>query len=388
MKLQFYNTPPAHSFDTSLIKEVPNFVSYKPDFALLHRLANDFAKYDNLIIIGHGGSITSFAAMYQALQSSSKKKVYFISTVDPVYIARIKKEASTLNTLVIAISKSGETVTQLEALMQFIYYPLLFVTGAAGPLVEVAHRMNAKVVVHPSIGGRYSGFTEVALLPAVLCGLDSEKIYEGGQELLQKFSEDNEAYQAASIAFQLEQNNIADVFLPIYSHELISFGNLIVQLCHESFGKDGKGQTYFVHEAPESQHHTNQRFFGGTKNIAGWFIGVDNIDAKLVTKVPENLHDIHLKNHTLEVLDNIPLQTSLQFEREATLEDAKLQNIPLIEMQLQSLSAGEVGRLLAFWQMFAVYSSLLRNVNPFDQPQVENSKNISFAKREKFKGLL
>jgi glucose-6-phosphate isomerase len=43
---------------------------------------------------------------------------------------------------------------------------------------------------------------------------------------------------------------------------------------------------------------------------------------------------------------------------------------------------------MAFWQMFAVYSSILRGVDPFNQPQVENSKNISFAKREKFKGQL
>jgi glucose-6-phosphate isomerase len=388
MQIKFYNTPEPIRLDANLDQEIPNFVNYKPDFALMQKLAEEFSKYQNLIIIGHGGSVTSFAAIYGAMQNYSSKKVYFVSTVDPVYISRIKKEASTLNTLVIAISKSGETVTQLEALMQFIFYPLLFVTGPVGPLAEIAHRMNAKVVIHPSIGGRFTGFTEVALLPAALCGFDIQKIYKGGQELLQKFSEDNEAYDAASVLYQLEQKNICDVFLPIYSHELVDFGNLIVQLCHESFGKDGKGQTYFAHEAPESQHHTNQRFFGGPKNIAGWFLGVETLDSNLTIKVPESLADIPLKNSNLAVLDQIPLQSSLQFEREATIEDAKLQNIPLAEMQLTDLSSEEVGRLMAFWQMFAVYSSILRGVDPFNQPQVENSKNISFAKREKFKGQL
>lgn len=388
MQIKFYNTPEPISLDVNLVQEIPNFVNYKPDFALMQKLAEEFSKYQNLIIVGHGGSVTSFAAIYGAMQNHSSKKVYFVSTVDPVYISRIKKEASTLNTLVIAISKSGETVTQLEALMQFIFYPLLFVTGPVGPLAEIAHRMNAKVVIHPSIGGRFTGFTEVALLPAALCGFDVQKIYKGGQELLQKFSEDNEACDAASVLYQLEQKNICDIFLPIYSHELVDFGNLIVQLCHESFGKDGKGQTYFAHEAPESQHHTNQRFFGGPKNIAGWFLGVETLGSNLTTKVPESLADIPLKNSNLSVLDQIPLQSSLQFEREATIEDAKLQNIPLVEMQLTDLSSEEVGRLMAFWQMFAVYSSILRGVDPFNQPQVENSKNISFAKREKFKGQL
>jgi glucose-6-phosphate isomerase len=43
---------------------------------------------------------------------------------------------------------------------------------------------------------------------------------------------------------------------------------------------------------------------------------------------------------------------------------------------------------MAFWQLYAVYSSLLRNVDPFDQPQVEGSKKISFDKRLQYKGLL
>ncbi len=388
MKINYYNTPSSHAFDTSLIAEVPNFVNYKPDFALLNKLAAQLSKYENIVVIGHGGSVTSFAAMFEVLKSESKKTVYIISTVDPAYIAEVKKKVSTVNTLVIAISKSGETVTQLEALMHFIYYPLLFVTGSMGPLAEIAHRMNATIVVHPSIGGRYTGFTEVALLPAVLCGLDAKSIYDGGQELLQAFSENNPAYEAASIMMQLEDQGVCDVFMPIYSHELINFGNLIVQLCHESFGKDGKGQTYFVHEAPESQHHTNQRFFGGRKNIAGWFISTEQHGEQLITKVPENLQDIPLKSSTLAVLDGIPLQSSIHFEREATLEDARVHNIPLVDMQLEQLNSKEVGQAIAFWQMFAVYSSWLRSVNPFDQPQVENSKNISFAKREQFKGLL
>jgi hypothetical protein len=39
---------------------------------------------------------------------------------------------------------------------------------------------------------------------------------------------------------------------------------------------------------------------------------------------------------------------------------------------------------MAFWQYFAVYSSILREVNPYDQPQVETSKVISIKMRENF----
>jgi glucose-6-phosphate isomerase len=48
---------------------------------------------------------------------------------------------------------------------------------------------------------------------------------------------------------------------------------------------------------------------------------------------------------------------------------------------------GEVGNFVAFWQLYAIYSALLRGVNAFDQPSVEASKLISFNKRLQFKGL-
>ena len=176
--------------------------------------------------------------------------------------------------------------------------------------------------------------------------------------------------------------------MPFYSSRLFPFSNLIVQLCHESFGKEGKGQTYFAHEAPESQHHTNQRFFGGRKNIAGFFVSSASSQTALQTHVPENLQTVPLKDQTLEILDQIPLQEALQYEREATIADAQLQNIPLAELILEEISEHHLGQLIAFWQMYAIYSSLLRAVNPYDQPQVESSKKISFAKREQYKGEL
>lgn len=384
MKINFYNTPEPAAFDAEPIIDKPNFIDYRPDFVLMEKLAKQFEDKEHLIVVGHGGSITSSAGMYYALRSSSRKTMHFVSTVDPDYITHIKEIAPADNSLVIAISKSGETVTQIEALMQFGDYPLLIVTGVAGPLSEIAARLKATQVIHPPIGGRYSGFSEVGLLPIALAGLDVKEIYNAGQKQLQQFDSDNQAYRAASVLYQLEQQGIADVFLPIYSEELFPFSNLLIQLCHESFGKEGKGQTYFAHQAPESQHHTNQRFFGGQKNIAGWFISDLRSDHRLVTKIPESLSNIPLKTSTLQILDQIPLQSAMQFEREATMEDARLKNIPLIDMMLETIEPADVGEFMAFWQLYAIYGSLLRGVNPFDQPQVEASKYISFTKRQQY----
>jgi glucose-6-phosphate isomerase len=252
----------------------------------------------------------------------------------------------------------------------------------------MGEKLNAKVVMHPNIGGRYTGLTEVALIPAVLVGLDAEELYKGAENFYNQYEKDNLAFKAASILYQLEQKGFVDVFMPFYSHNLFSMGSVIVQLCHESFGKDGKGQTYFAHEAPESQHHTNQRFFGGEKNIAGFFTSVENFVHYQATNLPAQLHSVQLKGRALFDINKIPLQNSMRFELEGTLEDARIQGIPLIHLSLSSFTANEIGGLLAFWQLFAVYSSVLRGVDPFNQPQVEASKNISFNKRLSYKGLL
>ncbi len=388
MKLEYFNCPKPESLDPNILPAAAEFLTYQPDFAAMEQIVAKYHTVRNVLVIGHGGSITSFIAITEALKEKVTKKVYILNTVDPDYIYELKQKLNPNDTLVIAISKSGETTTQVEALMQFTDYPLLFITGQSSPLAAIGLKLGAVIVEHPPIGGRYTAFTEVALLPAAICDLNVEQIFQSGREFHQQYQSDNQAWQAASILWQLEQQMYVDVFVPIYSHNLFPASNLIVQLCHESFGKDGKGQTYFAHEAPESQHHTNQRFFGGRKNVAGFVISSDSPLHPTNNSVSSQLAEVRYKNQDLIVLNKIPLEQSLAFEMRGVIEDAKLKDIPLLHLSIEKFDEQELGRFLAFWQMFAVYSSVLRNVDPFDQPQVEASKKISFDKRLQFKGLL
>lgn len=370
------------------LPETPEFVKYSPDFDLIKQISNQYQQYPNILIIGHGGSITSFYGIYNALKEQAKKQAYFLSTVDPDYIWELKKELKPDNTLVIAISKSGETTTQIEALTQFAGYPLLIITGKNSPLRVIGEKLGAKIVLHPKIGGRFTGLTEVGLLPAGICGLDAASLYKGAHTFYYLYEKDNLAWRAAEVLWQLEKKGFVDVFMPFYSHNLFPLSSLIVQLCHESFGKDGKGQTYFAHEAPESQHHTNQRFFGGQKNICGFFTTVENFSHPTLNVFSAAIHSVQIKGRHLADINKIPLEKAMEFEALGTMEDARISGIPLIHLSVSGFVPEEIGQLLAFWQLYAVYSSVLRNVNPFDQPQVENSKNISFNKRLEYKGLL
>jgi len=415
MKLEFYNCPkpaefpsannprPLHQSSDSgtgqanplpggegatVLPETPEFVKYVPDFELMKKLAGEYQKYENVLVIGHGGSITSFYGIYNALKEQAKKKAYFLSTVDPDYIWELKKELKPENTLVVSVSKSGQTTTQIEMLMQFADYPALYITGKSSALRAIGEKLGAKIILHPVIGGRFTGMTEVGLAPAAICGFDAEALYKGAKKFYDLYAKENLAWKAASVLYQLEQKGFVDVFMPFYAHNLFPMSAIIVQLCHESFGKDGKGQTYFAHEAPESQHHTNQRFFGGTKNICGFFTTVETFLHPTMNNYPAAVYSVQIKGHHLADINRIPLESALHYELLGTMEDARISGIPLAHLSVAGFSSGEIGSLTAFWQLYAVYSSVLRQVDPFDQPQVENSKRISFDKRLGYKGLL
>lgn len=389
MNIQFYNCPPPADFSAKILpQEKPAFLGYRPDFTAMEAVVKEYEKYANILVIGHGGSVTSVYAFYNAFRPLATKKAHFLWTVDPDYITELKSELSPENTLVLAVTKSGENTTQVEALSQFLDYPVVVVTGEGSSVEHIAEKLHFTVVRHPVIGGRFTSFTEVSLLPALLCGLDAHGLLRGALEMHALYETDNLAWKAASVFYQLEQGGYVDVLGLVYSHYLFAASRLTTQLCHESFGKDGKGQSYLFAEGSEVQHHTTQRLFGGRKNIAAWFFGLHSFESSAATKFPPSLHSIAMRGQPLFDLNNIPLAKSQQFELEGTMEDARVQGLPTAHLELTAIEPVEYGRFLAFWQLFTVYSSLLRNVNPFDQPQVEAGKKLSFHKRLAFKGVL
>lgn len=389
MNLEFYNCPQPAQFDTKILpKQKPVFIDYEPDFGAMEKIAKEYAHYANILVIGHGGSVTSSEAFYNALRYQATKKAYFLNSIDPDYIAELKTELVPENTVVIAISKSGSDTTQLEMTSQFLGYPMVVVTMEGSSLEQIAYKLNLPVVRHPEIGGRYTAFTEVALLPALLSGIDTAGLLRGAREVYALYEKENLAWKAASVAWHLEEQGFVDVLGLIYSHYLFSVANLATQLCHESFGKEDRGQTYMFAEGSEVQHHTAQRLLGGRKNMAAWFIGLHTFQSTLATAYPVSTHSVPFRGHPLFDLNAIPLAQAQNFELHATMESAKLAKIPCIYMELNGLEPVEFGRFLAFWQVFAVYSSLLRQVDPFDQPAVEVGKQISFNKRLAYKGLL
>ena len=265
--------------------------------------------------------------------------------------------------------------------MNFSSYKIIVITEAEdGILRLIANKMNYQIVEHPNISGRYSGATSAGLLPALLCGMKIDEIASG---IKNGYKYKKEAWSLAKYYFGLEHKGYLEVYVSCYSWLLNDFRTLIIQLMHESVCKNGRGQTFYYSEAPESQHHTNQRFFGGKKNIVGTFIiARDWFDDKTI-EVPDALSDINLKGLELKKINNITYQQALLAEYHGTKIEADRLEIPNITIELSEVTNETVGELLAFWQLVAFYSAILHNVDPFNEPAVTNSKNITIEEIKK-----
>lgn len=388
MNLEFYNCPKPENISSITLPEDIEFLTYTPDFLLIDSLVKAYGNYKNILIIGNGGSINPFLSAYLPLKKYSNKDVYILNTIDPDYIFELKQKLKIDNTLVLSISKSGENIQQIESTLQFSDFSMLVITGKSSPLRAILEKLNKKIILHSKVGGRYTTFTETALLPLALCGFDYKSFFNIGREYHNLFFKPNPAYETASIFFQLENLGYIDVLMFFYSHFLFGVSNVAIQLFHESFGKEGKGQTYFAHEGPEVQHHTTQRFFGGRKNIAGMFFTVENFENEISNSFPIQTHSAQIKLRHLSNFNNLRLSKSFSAEWRANLDECRIKNIPTMHLSLNSINLNAIAKLSAFFQLFAVYSSVLRAVDPFDQPQVESSKNSSFNERLKYQGLM
>lgn len=368
----------------------PTFVTHRFDSSRLRNIVSLFDHFQNIIVIANGGSRTSALAYYHALAHRRNEKHFeFLSTMEPDVIAMLRSRYTKDNTLIMPISKSGTNVDVLEPLFQFPEYPTLVVTSSHdGVLAKIAVQNQWKIVNHPEIGGRYSGRSACAFAPAILMGLDIDAINNAAVSAYTSLSpsapiEHNLALVAAWICWHNETKGFNEIFMPIYSQPLTGFLPLIIQLIHESTGKNGKGQTIFGDQAPESQHHTNQRFFGGTRNVMGWFMRVAKQQHHdMRTNVSQTLHEIPFGDATLGDLDGLLLEEALRFDYEGVAENATRLNIPHLTLVVDALTEEAIGELMSFWHYYAVYSALLRSQNPFDQPEVEYSKHVSMQKRK------
>ena len=326
-------------------------------------------EYKNIIVIGNGGSINPLLTLYNPFKNK-KKNLFVLNSEDPWLIKRYSK-LNKNNTLVIAISKSGETSSVIFNYLALQQYDSIIITASKNStLAKLAKARKAKIVLSDkNISGRFSGFTESSLLPLKLLNINTKEILKGSLKV-----DVQEAYKLAKFLYDNEKKGYTTLYIPIYSVQLEPLFTMLSQLFHETFGKNKKGLTIYGGLAPETQHHSNQRFFGGRKDSQALFIYVKSNSSFMLkeNQVPK----IKYKGYALNKITNLDFNDLVYKEFLGTVKTAIAKKIPSTSITTE-VNESNIGELLMFFYFVAYFSAKLRRVNPFDQPDVELSKKES-----------
>jgi glucose-6-phosphate isomerase len=295
----------------------------------------------------------------------------------------------------VVISKSGatpETLVQVSAAIEAVRQaglasriPELFlvvtepaVKGKANGLRALAEHFSIPVLDHdPNIGGRFSGLTNVGLLPALARGLDVVALREGAQTVIDALLTPKSADAfapaigaAVAIGLAKERGVRANVMLP-YSDRLSRFAAWYVQLWGESLGKDGEGTTPVAALGPVDQHSQLQLYLGGAPQH---FVTVVRAKCEGTgPRVPQGLAKLagadYLAGHTAG-----DLVAAQQRAIPAALTRA---GRPVRTIDLETLNERALGALMMHFMLETILSAHLLGVDPFDQPAVESGKVLT-----------
>ena len=363
----------------------PAFTTWSPDVKAIKEAAKGSSGAKDIIVIGHGGSITTLKGLagIGGLNVPAGKRLHIIDTVDPAFIEGVLSRTAPGTSHVIAVSWSGSTMTVLEALSVFRGYPTTVVTGPSkGPLSGLAEAKGWGMVRIPEGApkGRFSGGTAQTLLSACALGLDIDAFLAGLKKGYSWTVESGEVLKLSAALYLKERVGYRTLFLPVYSKRLSAFNELLTQLVHETLGKDRKGLTALCCEGPECQHHTMQRILEGPEDVMALLISVPGRKGPALSWEGRS-GEVPVRDRTLSDLNGSTLGRAMDAELSGTMGAMRELELPFASLELSGESMEDLGLYVGIWHYIAYYSALLRKVEPFDQPAVQRGKELSFANR-------
>ena len=254
---------------------------------------------------------------------------------------------------------------------------LIITENKVSTLKKIHDETNCDFLIHDNkIGGRFSIFSNVALFPALLSSLDIEGIISGGKDVLKDFQNAKDLLSVKPIlsayySFKLMRSKIKQFVLMPYSDALINFSLWYRQLWGESIGKKGKGSTPINAIGTIDQHSQLQLYLDGPKDKFISIVGIDRHCKSFILKT--NLY----KKFIYPPLERKSMEGLLKAEQKATFDTIKKRKIPLRKIDIDFLDEISLGSLLMHFFLETIFTCYLLNINPFDQPAVEESKILT-----------
>ncbi len=401
IKLELENLPTTsqnHRQITELLEKIhrrkQGFYSVIDNQNEIEKIKN-FAKekstqFSHIVILGIGGSALgpiclsqSLKHLYQNDLQTTKPKLYVLDNIDPVMIEEIQDVIDLPKTLFIVITKSGTTA---ETLSQYFYFRsktdaqslnpkehFVFITDPEkGLLRGIAQKENITCFEIPeNVGGRFSVLTAVGLLPAALIGIDIDKLIGGATKMRDNFLNENQsenlAFQLAQIQYSLgkEGNNI-NVIMP-YSQKLFRLADWYRQLLAESIGKTDKiGLTPVNALGATDQHSQLQLYNDGPNDKLIIFMEVEKLGSEIM-----------IPDCPVEYLKGVSFNKLIATEKRGTQQSLTKNNRPNITIKIDEVCAYTMGELFMFFEGSIAFLGELYEIDAFDQPGVELSKQLT-----------
>lgn len=366
-------------------------------------------RFENVLILGIGGSALGAMAVTEALlkpywnllteeQRNNFPKIFFLDNIDPDQITGLLEVLDLKKTLVNVITKSGstaETMSQymivkniLEQELGDDYRKNIIATTdkQVGILRQLADQEGYKAFFIPDdVGGRFSVFSAVGLLPFALVGIDIDEIINGvkDMDLALKNTDiwENVAAQNALIHYLMDtqKGKKLSVMMP-YSSRLKYVSDWFVQLWAESLGKEINNNGDKINCGPTpikaigvtDQHSQIQLYNEGPNDKLINFIRVEEFDNIVeIPKVFEYTGVGYLGGKTINDL--------LNAEADATKVALVDFNRPNVTITLPKINGYFVAQLLYMLEVQTAIAGELYDINTFNQPSVEHAKNYTYA---------
>jgi glucose-6-phosphate isomerase len=368
---------------------------------------------DRVVLLGIGGSYLGARALFEALCSAYHNelppekrlgvpRVYFGGNgadndalqelLDLLQTTCVDPELREERWGVVVISKSGGTLETAAAYRVFrreaaefygsrserlkqLFIP---VTGKAGKLRDLCkadgYADEDILTIPDNVGGRYSVFTPVGLLPAAVMGLDVRALLLGAAAMTRRFLEEpferNPVLQYAGVNYLMTEEVGKPLrVLSIWSEKMEALGLWYDQLLAESLGKHSRGPTPLTTVQTRDLHSRGQQHQEGTRDKV-----INNLVRKSAAHPPIPIAMADRNQDELNALSRktFPdiLDAALRGTNQAYAEAAR----PTADLVLPTLSEHTVGQLMQMLMLATVVEGRLMGVNPYGQPGVEAYK--------------
>jgi transaldolase/glucose-6-phosphate isomerase len=315
----------------------------------LAAFARDLAAegYRDAVLIGMGGSSLAPEVMRQSFgHARGALNLHVLDSTDAGEILDVERRLDLEHTLFIVSTKSGGTIETLSLAKYFEDRlggdggeQFVAITDPGSSLVELAesHGWRRVFLADPDIGGRYSALSHFGMVPAALAGIDIRAILERAQVAEQRCQPHEQSVDNSGLWLGLLVGELAlrgrDKLTFVVDEPIASFGLWAEQLVAESTGKHGKG----------------------ILPVAGEPLGPP---------------DVYGDDRVFIYLRNVNDPDS---EREAAIAALGDAGHPTVTVSVES--ASDLGSLFFFAEFATAVAGWVLEINPFDQPNVQEAKD-------------